>query len=52
MPRARTLVGRINGATGAYLGNNRRHSLTPGNRLASHNTVYRQLRRSFGMSAG
>lgn len=52
MARARTLAGRINGSTGAYMGNNRRHSLTPGNRLASHNKVYRQLRRTFGMSAG
>lgn len=46
------LRGRIAGATGSYLGNSGRHSLERGNRLASHNTVYRQIRKSFGMSAG
>lgn len=52
MARERTLQGRINGNTGAYLGNSRRRSLEPGNRLASHQTVYRQLRKSFGLSTG
>ena len=47
-----TLKGRIAGATGSYLGNSGRHSLEKGNKLASHNTVYRQLRKSFGMSTG
>ena len=47
-----SLRGRIAGATGTYLGNSGRHSLERGNKLASHNTVYRQLRNGFGMSAG
>lgn len=47
-----SLRGRIAGATGTYLGNSGRHSLERGNKLASHQTVYRQLRKSFGMSAG
>ena len=47
-----TLKGRIIGATGAYLGDNRNHSLEKGNKLASHNTVYRQIRKSFGLSTG
>ena len=47
-----SLRGRIAGATGTYLGNSGRHSLERGNKLASHKTVYRQLRKSFGMSAG
>ncbi|MBA7488952.1 MAG: hypothetical protein HG422_08010 [Prevotella sp.] len=47
-----SLRGRIAGATGSYLGNNGRHQLVAGNKLGSHNTVYRQLRRGFGMSAG
>lgn len=52
MPRARTLVGRINGMTGAYMGNSNRRQLVRGNRMGSHQTVYRQLRKSFGLSAG
>lgn len=47
-----TLKGRINGATGGYLGDNRNHSLEKGYKLASHNTVYRQIRKSFGLSTG
>ena len=47
-----TLKGRIAGATGSYLGNNGRHSLEKGNKLASHNTVYIQLLKSFAMSIG
>lgn len=47
-----SLRGRIAGATGSYLGNSGRHQLVAGNKLGSHNTVYRQLRRGFGMSAG
>ena len=31
-----TLKGRISGAPGAYLGDNRNHSLEKGNKLASH----------------
>lgn len=46
-----TLKGRIAGATGSYLGNSGRHSLEKGNKLASHNTVYRQLRSAFGLSS-
>lgn len=49
---AQTLKGRIAGATGSYLGNSRRHQLVSGNKLGSHKTVYRQLRKGFGMSAG
>ena len=33
-----SLRGRIAGATGSYLGNNGRHSLERGNKLASHAT--------------
>ena len=47
-----TLKGRIAGATGSYLGNSGRHQLVTGNKLGSHKTVYRQLRKGFGMSAG
>ena len=45
-----TLRGRIAGATGTYLGNSGRHSLQRGNKLASHQTVYRQLRKSMGLN--
>ena len=47
-----SLRGRIAGATGSYLGNNGRHSLERGNKLASHATVHRQLRSAFGPSNG
>lgn len=50
--KAQTLKGRIAGATGSYLGNSGRHQLVVGNKLGSHKTVYRQLRKGFGMSAG
>ena len=49
---SKSIKSRIAGATKTYLGNSGRHSLERGNKLASHNTVYRQLRKSFGMSAG
>nr|DAX75915.1 MAG TPA: hypothetical protein [Caudoviricetes sp.] len=49
---AQTLKGRIAGVTGSYLGNSGRHQLVDGNKLGSHKTVYRQLRKGFGMSAG
>lgn len=49
---AQKLKGRIAGATGSYLGNRGRHQLVAGNKLGSHNKVYRQIRKSFGMSAG
>ena len=49
---AKSIKSRIAGATGTYLGNSGRHSLERGNKLASHNTVYRQLRNGLGMSAG
>lgn len=52
MPRQTSLQRRISGATGSYLGNSNRRQLVRGNRLGSHQTVYRQLRRSFGLSAG
>jgi hypothetical protein len=45
-----TLRGRIAGATGTYLGNSGRHSLEKGNKLASHQTVYRQIRKSMGLN--
>lgn len=47
----KSVKSRIAGATKTYLGNSGRHSLERGNKLASHNTVYRQLRKAFGMSA-
>ena len=47
-----TLKGRIAGATGTYLGNSGRHQLVAGKKLDSHKAVYRQLRKSFGISAG
>lgn len=50
--RVKSVKSRIAGATKTYLGNSGRHSLERGNKLASHKTVYRQLRKSFGMSAG
>ena len=49
---AKSIKSRIAGATKTYLGNSGRHSLEKGNKLASHNKVYRQIRKSFGMSAG
>lgn len=52
MPRQTSLQRRINGMTGVYMGNSNRHQLIRGNRLGSHKTVYRQLRKSFGLSAG
>ena len=42
MPRTTSIQSRINGTTGAYLGNSNRRQLVAGNRLGSHNTVYRQ----------
>ena len=47
-----TLKGRIAGATKSYMGNTGRHQLVQGNKLGSHNTVYRQIRKGFGLSAG
>lgn len=47
-----TLKSRIAGATGTYLGNSGRHQLVRGNKLGSHQTVYRQIRQSMGLSAG
>lgn len=47
----KSVKSRIAGATKTYLGNSGRHSLERGNKLASHNTVYRQIRKAFGMSA-
>lgn len=44
-----SLRGRIAGATGTYLGNSGRHQLIAGNKLGSHKTVYRQLRKGFGI---
>lgn len=48
----KTLRGRIAGATGSYLGNSGRHQLVRGNKLGSHQTVYRQVRQGLGLSAG
>lgn len=53
MARARTLVGRINGTTGAYLGNTRqRDTNARGNRLTNHAGNYRNIRAALGLSTG
>lgn len=52
MARATSLIGKINGTTNAYLGNSRRHQLVKGNKLGTHNKVYRQIRKKLGISAG
>lgn len=55
MPRrgnTQTIKGRIAGVTGTYKGNTGRHQLVKGNKLGSHNQVYRQIRKSFGLSTG
>jgi hypothetical protein len=54
MPRTRTLVGRINGTTGAYLGNRGRQRDTnaTGNRITNHTGNYRNIRSAFGMATG
>lgn len=53
MARARTLVGRINGTTGAYLGNRReRDTNARGNRLTNRAGNYRNIRAAFGMTTG
>ncbi len=52
MARARTLVGRINGTTGAYLGNRgrQRNTNARGNVLTNHVGNYRNIRAAFGLS--
>ena len=53
MARARTLVGRINGTTGAYLGNSRQRDINArGNRLTNHQGNYRNIRAALGLSTG
>lgn len=53
MARARTLAGRINGTTGAYLGNTRqRDTNARGNRLTNHTGNYRNIRAALGLSTG
>ncbi|MBR1526921.1 MAG: hypothetical protein IJ640_09735 [Prevotella sp.] len=54
MARARTLVGRINGSTGAYLGNGgrQRNTNARGNNLTNHTGNYRNIRAAFGLSTG
>lgn len=52
MARQTSIQRRINGMTGAYLGNSNRRQLIKGNRLGSHKTVYRQIRKGLGMSTG
>ena len=53
MARATTLKGRINGTTGAYLGNSRqRDTNARGNRLTNHTGNYRNIRAAFGLSTG
>lgn len=53
MARATTVQGRINGTTNAYLGNNRSRDISVrGNKFASHEQNYRNIRRGLGMSAG
>lgn len=47
-----SIKGRISGATKSYMGNSGRHQLVKGNKLGSHDTVYRQIRKAFGLSAG
>ena len=47
---AKSIKSRIAGATKTYLGNSGRHSLERGNKLASHNKVYRQIRSSLGLT--
>ena len=48
-----TLKGRIAGATGSYRGNTGTHNIgARGNQFANHKTNYRNVRKSFGMSAG
>lgn len=52
MARQTSLQRRINGMTGAYMGNSNRRQLIKGNRLGSHNKVYRQIRKGLGLSSG
>ena len=47
---SKSIKSRIAGATKTYLGNSGRHSLEKGNKLASHNKVYRQIRSSLGLT--
>ncbi|MBR4533897.1 MAG: hypothetical protein IKO85_05070 [Bacteroidaceae bacterium] len=54
MARPRTLLGRISGATGTYLGNRGRQRDTNarGNRLTNHAGQYRNIRAAMGLSTG
>lgn len=53
MPRATSVRGRINGTTNAYLGNSRSRDIgVRGNRIASHNRNYRNIRAALGLSTG
>ena len=53
MARATTLKGRINGTTGAYLGNTRqRDTNARGNRLTNHEGNYRNIRAALGLTTG
>ena len=53
MARATTLKGRINGTTGAYLGNSRqRDTNARGNRLTNHKGNYLNIRAALGLSTG
>jgi hypothetical protein len=47
---AQSVASRVKGMT--MLGNSGRHQLVAGNKLGSHNKVYRQIRKGMGMSAG
>ena len=53
MARATTLKGRINGTTGAYLGNSRqRDTNARGNRLTNHAGNYSNIRAALGLTTG
>lgn len=53
MARATTLRGRINGTTNAYLGNSRsRDTNARGNKFATHQQNYRNIRAAYGLSTG
>lgn len=53
MAKATSVKGRVNGSTGAYLGNSRqRDTNARGNRLTNHRGNYRNIRAAFGLSTG
>lgn len=51
MARSSSVMSRVNGSTQAYLGNSRsRDTNARGNKFASHQTNYNNIRAAFGMS--